>query len=646
MSDAVVKMGWDNAQARAGAAELTHISKKAKHEHEGVWSHVKEIGGFDELKGIFLGALGGGTVAGGVLGLVEAFHGLTEEYGHLADIAQRFETTPESIQRLQMHAKLAGTDVETLAAAMGKLLLNLEQSDDPAITKAFRELGISAVDLAGIGPERQLELISRAFNRLQEEGKGGEAALKALLGKGYTPLVAAIREYDEVTSKLKNHPTVSNADVALLKEAGDEWERISNAIKVDAAKGFVNVIHEMQRATQESKGKGVWDWLKSFFKEPPGWKEAMAREREENARILAANKHGAPMADAAGALDMFFGPHQDTRGGFLSGLIGRFGPLKEHMAEFSKEWMEKTAVMERENEARATREGKLDEENRKEMLAAQKELDEARQSGGEAALSELEKLVYLQDTLHDKEQEIAAFKTSDEFTEVGLVKLETQRVQLIGKIADQQKRANDEEDQAAEKERDRQLTLAKKLQREAESLQKKQESRRMVDLETALMEAQVHHHAKQVESIQIEMRLREEMAKLKAAGVEDENEQLRIAKQRMNLEAKLHGQKQPFEHRGKPAPVSEAGQSMVVDPDWLFAKRQTVSHDEFYRHFNRGPSALDWLHGGPAPNQAPQAAQAARNGQVKQDHPIRVQHTTLEELMAKNNELLAKLAND
>lgn len=170
-------------------------------------------------------AITGGYVAGKVRELVE-------EYGHLADISQRFDTDPEGMQRLGFHAKMAGTDLESAANAVGKLQVALENTSDPAVVAALKELRLTAFQLAGESPERQFQLLAEAFNRAQMEGRG-LAATKALLGKGFSELLPMIREWNEIASKKIS--VVSGDDVKLLKEAGDTWESIVHNSKVAAA---------------------------------------------------------------------------------------------------------------------------------------------------------------------------------------------------------------------------------------------------------------------------------------------------------------------------------------------------------------------------------------------------------------------------
>lgn len=188
---------------------------------------------------LMMGAIGGGTI----IGATAALKNLAAEYTHLVDLAARFDTTGESMQRLKRMADLTGTSVDSIVARMQRFAIALENVDDPKIAAALDELRLSAIDLAGVGPERQLALLAEAFNAAQREGRG-LSATKDLLGKGFGELIPILREYEQV-SRQAGGGVIREDDLQRLKQYEDAWVGLKSIIKDVTIGTFMGVINDL-----------------------------------------------------------------------------------------------------------------------------------------------------------------------------------------------------------------------------------------------------------------------------------------------------------------------------------------------------------------------------------------------------------------
>jgi len=217
----------ENAKLKASLteaqAELRKFKAQARSEGAGLGQAF-----FGQMKGAGMDILAKLGLAGGAVGIAETIHHVMEEYGKLADMAARFDASPESIQRLDLHAKLTGTSVESLVTGIQRLKRALENPGDPQVVKALDQLKLSAVDLAGLQPDEQIERLAAAFNEAQHSGRGFDAVFD-LMGKSAGELIPALREFAENKERIASISFVSDEDVRKIKSMGDWltllWEK-------------------------------------------------------------------------------------------------------------------------------------------------------------------------------------------------------------------------------------------------------------------------------------------------------------------------------------------------------------------------------------------------------------------------------------
>ena len=164
MPSVVAKFGSDTTAFKGGLDEMRNSTQK--------WT--------GDIKGMIAGAFAAGTV-------ISFLSNMRQEIARVVDLAQRFDTSAESIQRVGNAAKLAGSDIEAVAKQMTKLTIEAANSGDK-----LEALGINAEEFINSDMEGKLLLLAGAY-----EGAGDSQERMILLmellgnrGQDILPLLA------------------------------------------------------------------------------------------------------------------------------------------------------------------------------------------------------------------------------------------------------------------------------------------------------------------------------------------------------------------------------------------------------------------------------------------------------------------------
>jgi len=169
------------------------------------------------------------------VGAVVAFVRTTiSEFARIGDIADQFDTTGESIQRLKYAAEQSGTTVEVLASALAKGNKAAQEAKEGSDTasKAFSDLGISAEEYIKLSPEEQTVALAKAFTGAEDKGKAFNALL-TILGKSAKELLPLLRSGGEgVKGMFASAPILDEKTLDQLKKADDFMNRMLTTAKV------------------------------------------------------------------------------------------------------------------------------------------------------------------------------------------------------------------------------------------------------------------------------------------------------------------------------------------------------------------------------------------------------------------------------
>lgn len=351
-----------------------------------------------QASSVFGGLLGKLGLAGGVLGIANTIHGAIEEYSKLADLAARFDATPLSLQKLDVHAKLTGTSVESLVTGVQKLQRALADPGDPKVAAAMEDLKLSAVDLAGLQPDQQLERLAAAFNEAQLAGRGFDRVFD-LMGRSAGEMIPALREFAANKERIASISFLKDSDVRALKQVGDTMALLWSGTKAGAAKLLLHPIDTLSGKIPQAD-----------------------LDEQHKRDVERMKKEGAPRElwdDSIGA----------EAGGTFSGLASAFEEFTS--PESLKLW---TARFKAQLDIQKSEMAKQASDAER-IASAKKALADEEALAAEGALSALGQIEAHKERILEKEKEIAALQGPGADMEVARLRLMQERVRLIGETA-------------------------------------------------------------------------------------------------------------------------------------------------------------------------------------------------------------------
>jgi len=156
------------------------------------------LGGMGKILGSVTGgvlALGAGLSAAGVVAFAK---GAIDAADNMRDLSQKTGVSVENLSRFQQAAQMAGTDIEGVGKAMGKLAKGMYEAattgKGPA-SEALRSLGISAVDANGKlrGTDQVMLDVADRFKQMPDGAQKAALAVQ-LFGKAGADMIPMLNE--------------------------------------------------------------------------------------------------------------------------------------------------------------------------------------------------------------------------------------------------------------------------------------------------------------------------------------------------------------------------------------------------------------------------------------------------------------------
>jgi|GEM_PF-4385555 len=195
--DAIIRIGYDNAKVREGAAKTQAVMNDSA---KNIESRFAKLGNFI-----------GGAV------LVEKGRAALDYFARVQDQAEKLNATAESIQHLDMFGKATGTDAEQIVNSLLKMNKALSDPENDKGRKALDDLGISIQDLVRMQPDQAISALNEAFQKAQESGKGFHD-IYDLLGKSAGDIIPLLRMSREEMDKLSSTPVLGDDKVKQLHD--------------------------------------------------------------------------------------------------------------------------------------------------------------------------------------------------------------------------------------------------------------------------------------------------------------------------------------------------------------------------------------------------------------------------------------------
>lgn len=377
MADATVRIGWDNAAARAGAEEFKrHATGASKHAE----SSFAKLG--ESATGAFKAA------AAPIIALasIEGIRMITEEFGAVNDMAKRLNQTPEVIQRVAQSAAEAGSDINTVAKAMERMENALADTNAEDTNAALKELGITAREFAGMDLEQRVVAIGKALNEMRDKGEGGSALFR-LMGKSAGELIPMLLEVGEAGKVGFDGMVAASAKTtAALDRVGDKASQLMRNLK-----GFA--------ATMIA---GTMDLIEFGPNGNPAKQPMLDAEKEKNKRIAAADQRAQRSPEQQAKLEaiqaeILIGQELMKNGGIENQRIKqmedglKIKQLEVTLAKSLKLSEEEAHDLAKQSVATAREKAELSKKQSALMLAEEQKVLELRASGRDKAADKVQK---------------------------------------------------------------------------------------------------------------------------------------------------------------------------------------------------------------------------------------------------------------
>ncbi len=333
-----------------------------------------------KLQGAFKGM--GGAIA--ALGGGMAIRGTLSHGDRIGKLATRWQVGVETLQRLGHVANIGGSDLETVAKAMGTLNKNANKAANEGLTtyeRQFEALGLNSKEFFRLNEEERWFAISDAIAGASNRARA-MAAAQELMGRGGIELFAIMEQGSKKQREIMDEINPSTEQVIRnLEKLNDTLTTIKTgafSAIADTISGLVNAFHWVVRRLGRELGviiaqvadiikawpalfpEGMEEWAKTkadHFEVRRRWDLWIKEKEAEDAEKLKPKKGGAgfdpeiselstaKMATVAAAISKnqpnIFDPRR--AGGFFAQATGRGIPLSKHATKSLNQKMQDLA---------------------------------------------------------------------------------------------------------------------------------------------------------------------------------------------------------------------------------------------------------------------------------------------------------------
>ena len=199
----------DTSGLDKGTAALKRTEEAAKSTSEAADKLETKLGDVGYGAGVMGGALALAFSAA-VTGAIAAGLALDKLIGKVAkyqDLAEKTGGDPAGIASMRTAADVAGTSVEAVAMAMGRMNRIMASTDDESkgAGRALAALGINLQDIKNLKGDEQLRLIAKALAEFSDAGGGKSAILQALTGRGGGEMLVFMKELADDVNNVTYH---------------------------------------------------------------------------------------------------------------------------------------------------------------------------------------------------------------------------------------------------------------------------------------------------------------------------------------------------------------------------------------------------------------------------------------------------------
>ena len=224
---------------------------QASKEFKTVEGSMARMTAFIQKHSFFIATAAAGAAAGFVALAVK-----TAQYGdRILELSQKTGADPVRLQELAYHAKLAGVDMETLAAKLALLnrtLWDIRHEGGPDAVQALNELGITVDQLEGKDVVQVFALIADGMERARARGEDVSGTIGKIVrgGADLIPIMEggakAINKSADALSRFGGAMSPAQvAQAAKAADAIDEFNAAAAALGRDLSIGALPVLTDL-----------------------------------------------------------------------------------------------------------------------------------------------------------------------------------------------------------------------------------------------------------------------------------------------------------------------------------------------------------------------------------------------------------------
>lgn len=479
MSAPKVELGWDNTDLQAGAAKAQGILSGFAARARGTLGRAMKadvVGGFGQL-----------TAA---IGSLAGLKSVIDDFDRINDLAIQLDTSVESLQRLGAMAKLSGSDVETLVKGVSKLTRSLADAEGSEKTaEALRTLGVSASQLRSLSLEDQVMALSDAFINARQRGEGF-AEVFDLMGRNGAELIPLLMQGREELQALAEVPVLSQEQVQRIAEFNDKLDEGLIKLKAWTADAMLG-LSDVAAVT----GAALFGGFEGDF----------SQRFDTAAKALAETKLQSEAAAAA----------QEKQ---------------RQAAREAADWAKKIAAAQKAATEGIEKGRKELEEQEKRMQGIRQQITEARDSNLKQQLSPQENLELAKGKAADLEARMKTARDKAYMEGKGgqeteeILQLELQREKLLGEILSLEQQISDE--------------MERQQKAEAEKKAQQNEARAGIANDLQVLDLRSRGRTKEADALDKQLRIQAEAKRIAEETGMSQEEALRIAKAKSDLEDK------------------------------------------------------------------------------------------------------------
>jgi hypothetical protein len=170
-----------------------------------------------------------------------------------------------AVQELAYAAEQSGADMATLETGVRKMQRAIVEAGQgaEAPAAALAKLGLSAAQLAGQSPDKQLAMIGARLTAIEDPGEKAAAAME-LFGKSGTSLLPMLKDMDALQAEFRDKGLgMSAEDVAAAEAYGDALSTLTKSFQsvVVAVGGAVAPMLKSFAESVTANAVAVRDWI-------------------------------------------------------------------------------------------------------------------------------------------------------------------------------------------------------------------------------------------------------------------------------------------------------------------------------------------------------------------------------------------------